>query len=266
MRTICSIIATIALVFLAAPAVAMEWVYVGKDANNNRLFFDLSTMQRSGKQIAVWERISPERGYTVDPLSSKKIEELRIRNRYDCAAKTVTKLSTSKYFYNKIETRYVPERDRNPSAISAGTASEDFLDTVCQSKFIFEEDWIKFDKSPTGTEIYYHSKTIERPNRLATAPFRVFRVWLKYDHARDKTVKHRETRQRVEYTCGWHPMYKEISESRFYKDGNLFHEDLGHTRDSVYDGRYPKGFGVVRKPMALKILTILCPTDAPPKY
>jgi hypothetical protein len=86
--------AATALVLLAAPAFAANWVYVDTQSDNAALYYDADTIQRSGNQFTVWEKRDHSRNKNV------KYRELKSRVMYDCVNMTFTLLSEIVYYPN----------------------------------------------------------------------------------------------------------------------------------------------------------------------
>lgn len=271
MKVIWLALAVIALVTFETPVLSQnfdvpdDWVKIGKNENNERLDFDLYTLQRVENRIAVWERLLPAGDKSIDPNNSKKIYQIRTRNLYNCESKTFSTLSISRYFEDTIQTEYVPKNRRKEYAVISGGLQEALFIEVCKARTVFDStNWMRFHTTSTGTDIYYHTR-IRRSGLRISAMGRIdlITVYLKYDHRGDKTVKYRETRALDRYNCGDRPYVQTLASVRLYDDGQtdpiLDRTDLA---TNVY-GRTVYGRIVVREPLADKMLRMLCLKRAP---
>lgn len=118
--------AAIALVMAAAPAFAVNWVYITTDDNGADYYYDADTIQRSSNQVTVWER--------WDHSSDKKTKERerKVRFRYDCAERTRTALHLINYYpdgTSKSFTWKAYEQETDP--LAPGTLGDDTLEAIC---------------------------------------------------------------------------------------------------------------------------------------
>ena len=92
MKPINILAATTALVMVATPAFAANWVYVGTNVRNAVHFFDADTIRRSGNQVTFWEKRDHSRDQTV------KYREQKTRYRIDCGERTHKLLNAIEYY------------------------------------------------------------------------------------------------------------------------------------------------------------------------
>lgn len=110
-----------------APVYAANWVYVGENTNNAAWYYDSETIQRSGNQVTVWEKIDASRDKTV------KMRESKARARYDCAERTRTLLQVTTYYPNgKNETDIAKTYEQEEDAITPDTMADAMFEAVCQ--------------------------------------------------------------------------------------------------------------------------------------
>ena len=118
--------AAIALVMVATPAFAVNWVYVSSSNAGTDYYYESDTIQRSGNQVTVWEKGDHSRDKTV------KQREKKVWYRYDCAERTSTLLQLTKYYPDgKIEMVTWKTYEQEPQAIIPGTIGEVQFEAVC---------------------------------------------------------------------------------------------------------------------------------------
>lgn len=108
------------------PVYAANWVYVTK-SEGAYFYYDSDTIQRSGNEVAVWEKIDLSRVKTV------KLREMRVRSRYDCAERARTTLTAAGYYPDgKIE-RFTPKiNEQEEIAVIPDSTDEKMLEAVCR--------------------------------------------------------------------------------------------------------------------------------------
>ena len=109
------------------PAYAANWVYVSTDTNNAVSYYDSDTIQRSGNQVTLWEKVDRSRDKTV------KERQRKVQYRYDCAGRTATLLQIIKYYPDgSNETLTLETYEQKAQALAPETIGEMMLEAVCQ--------------------------------------------------------------------------------------------------------------------------------------
>ena len=126
MKSINLLAAATALVMVATPSFAANWVLVGESDSKSVHYYDVDTIQRSGNQVTVWERSDNSRDKTV------KHREIRSRRIYDCMERTVTLLRNTVYYPDGTNQSYNYEKEQETDSIIPGTMGEASLEAVCR--------------------------------------------------------------------------------------------------------------------------------------
>ena len=125
MKHIKLIVAT-ALVLVATPAFAANWVYV-TNSRGAYFYYDSATIQHSGNGVTVWEKYDFSRDKTV------KQRETKALYRYNCADRARTLLTYTNYFPDgKIEVFNIQTYQQQEQAAAPDTVAEKMLEAVCQ--------------------------------------------------------------------------------------------------------------------------------------
>ena len=122
------LIAAAALLMAAAPAFAVDWVYVAGNKRGADFYYDAHTIVRSGNQVTVWEKWDHSKDKAL------KEREIKLRRRYDCAERTVTLLHGIAYYpdgTNKSSAYETYEQEVTP--IAPASLGEVMLEAVCEA-------------------------------------------------------------------------------------------------------------------------------------
>ena len=128
MKPINMLVAATALVMAAAPAFAVDWVYVTTGENDSDFYYDAGTIQRSGNRVTVWEKEDASRNKTV------KYREQKIQSQFSCSDRTYRLLSFVTYYPDGKRNSYsLDTYEQKVEAIPPDTIGETRLEAVCSA-------------------------------------------------------------------------------------------------------------------------------------
>ena len=109
-----------------APAFAANWVYVDKNVDGAVHYYDADTLQRSGDEVTIWDKVDHSRDATT------KLRSTTALIRYFCSRRTYTLISYTVYYANgKIESASWSPNQQTETYIAPDTIAESKLKAVC---------------------------------------------------------------------------------------------------------------------------------------